>query len=110
MSGQASVDLRPWGWAPGGYSGPPCADCRTALEWCAKRAWRCEPCARVAMEAELMARGPSHTATNSDAEARRQAERDMATLGVGFLMIRPEGFERLDPARVIIKPGGGDDA
>ncbi|UUY10694.1 hypothetical protein [Planktothrix phage Pag-Yong1] len=57
-----------------------------------------------------MARGPSHTATNSDAEARRQAERDMATLGVGFLMIRPEGFERLDPARVIIKPEGGDDA
>lgn len=55
---QATTDLRPWGWAPGGYL-IRCLDCAPdvppfGFNWPsgAKRAWRCEPCARKAMEAD----------------------------------------------------------
>ncbi|ACB24646.1 MULTISPECIES: hypothetical protein [Methylobacterium] len=49
--GIAAEDLRPFGWAPGKYTGP----CRTCggQHWdCDKRARSCRPCAVKALEAE----------------------------------------------------------
>lgn len=50
-----TTDLRPWGWAPGGYS-IRCRDCSPNAQVPGasgdKRCWRCEPCARKAMERE----------------------------------------------------------
>lgn len=51
MSKQKTTDdLTAWGWAPGGYTGFPCKDCKTRPEWCAKRSWRCQPCAQKAAD------------------------------------------------------------
>lgn len=40
-----AIDLRPWGYAPGGYTFK-CIDCPPDTDpmsqWAAKRAWRCE--------------------------------------------------------------------
>jgi hypothetical protein len=49
------IDLRPWGYAPGGYSFK-CIDCPPDTDpmsqWAAKRAWRCEKHALEAKERE----------------------------------------------------------
>lgn len=42
-------------------------------------------------------------ANDANTQAREEAERDMALYGVGFLMIRPEGDQRLDPTKVVIR-------
>lgn len=42
-------DLRAYGWAPGCYM-IFCAHCEKRVEDAAKRAWRCESCAKLAKE------------------------------------------------------------
>lgn len=44
------------------------------------------------------------------AKAIGEAEHDARLFGVGFVIIRPDGAERIDPARVIIKPEKKPDA
>jgi hypothetical protein len=50
------MDLRPYGYAPGGYSFK-CIDCPDDVDpmdqWAAKRAWRCEKHAKIAFALEL---------------------------------------------------------
>lgn len=43
-------DLRAYGWAPGCYM-IYCDRCQKSVDNAAKRAWRCEPCAKIAKEA-----------------------------------------------------------
>ena len=56
---ETTPDLSRFGWAPGGYTGFPCRDCKQRVEWCAKRSWRCQPCAqKAADEHERIATAP----------------------------------------------------
>ena len=67
---QADVDLRPYGWAPGGYSFR-CRDCPPVAsfqDWAvgAKRSWRCERHAEIA---KVMAENvPAHPTEQADVQ------------------------------------------
>lgn len=78
-----SIDLSPWGYAPGGYTFK-CCDCtdyENERRWldhygtAAKRSWRCKAHAEVAREAAIEKDKIEHLAALQRVEARDHGER-----------------------------------
>lgn len=64
---EPEIDLRPWGWEPGGYLNK-CGACQQQHSGTDKRSWRCRACAIAARDATAPAAPAAEAVTGRDAD------------------------------------------
>ena len=62
---EPEIDLRPWGWEPGGYLNK-CGACQQQHSGTDKRSWRCRACAIAARDATAPAAPAAEAVTGRD--------------------------------------------